>query len=85
MEDEVRKLESVSFLFSFYMCLCGRVLGRMYRRVIVFFFSYEIISSEEISGEDSFSEDLLDSEVEKKCEGAEYRRGKDVYFDGRVG
>ncbi|XP_070125106.1 KN motif and ankyrin repeat domain-containing protein 4 isoform X2 [Equus caballus] len=46
---------------------------------------YETTSSEETSGEDSSPEDLSDSEAEKKCEGAEHRRGKDAHPDGRAG
>lgn len=51
----------------------------------VSFPSYETTSSEETSGEDSSPEDLSDSEAEKKCEGAEHRRGKDAHPDGRAG
>ncbi|XP_057553904.1 KN motif and ankyrin repeat domain-containing protein 4 isoform X2 [Hippopotamus amphibius kiboko] len=46
---------------------------------------YETTSSEETSGEDSSPEDLSDSEAEKKCDGPEYRRGKDAHLSGKGG
>ncbi|XP_058394163.1 KN motif and ankyrin repeat domain-containing protein 4 isoform X1 [Diceros bicornis minor] len=46
---------------------------------------YETTSSEETSGEDSSPEDLSDSEAEKKCEGLEYRRGKDAHPSSKAG